>query len=105
LGKNAHTWSDFENRYIRAGIHRIGDALCYIEVGQEVLTEILLRLYSFHILIFILYILQKYDYFLRIHTKYAIFFIFLGKKGKEPLVSLKKGYTFSHKWRPSVYLC
>ena len=48
---------------------------------------------------------QKYDYFLRIHTKYAIFFIFLGKKGKVSLVSLKKGYTFSHKWRPSVYLC
>ena len=35
----------------------------------------------------------------------AIFFIFLGKKGKVPLVSLKKGYTFCHKWRSSVYLC
>ena len=49
LGDNAVVLEYIKNNP-DAGIHRIGDALCYIEVGQEVLTEILLRLYSFHIL-------------------------------------------------------
>ena len=48
LRHHAHTWSYFENGDFRTGIYGIGYRLGNIQVGQEMLTEVLLGSYLFH---------------------------------------------------------
>ena len=49
LCKHTHAWAYLEHWNVGTGIHRVGDAARYAEVGQEMLTEILFRSYTFHV--------------------------------------------------------
>ena len=48
LRQHTHTGSDLQNGQVRADVNGVGDATGYREVGQEVLTEVLLWSYLFH---------------------------------------------------------
>ena len=48
LREHTHARPNFEHGNVRTGIDGVGDAAGYREVGQEVLTEVLLRLYLLH---------------------------------------------------------
>ena len=49
LCEHTHTRPYLEDGNIWTGINRIGDGFGYIEVGQEMLAEIFLGSYAFHI--------------------------------------------------------
>ena len=44
LCEHSHPRSDFQDGQAGTGIHRVGDAPGDVQIGQEVLTEILFRL-------------------------------------------------------------
>jgi hypothetical protein len=48
LSHYSHSGTNLKHRYVRTSIHRVGDALSYIQISQEVLTEIFLRSNLFH---------------------------------------------------------
>ena len=49
LGHHTHTRTNFQNRNVWTCINGIGYLFSDIQIGQEVLTEILLRTYLFHL--------------------------------------------------------
>ena len=48
LSHYSHSGANLKHRYVRTSIHRVGDALSYVQISQEVLTEIFLRSNLFH---------------------------------------------------------
>ena len=49
LRKHAHAGAHFKHGQARAGVHRVGYRLGNVQVGQEVLPEVLLWSYLFHV--------------------------------------------------------
>ena len=59
LGQHAHAGAYLQDGQCRAGVHRVGDALGDVEVGQEMLSEILFRSYFLHCALFLAANLSK----------------------------------------------
>ena len=83
LCHDTHPWSYLQYRKIRTSIYSVGYCLGDVQVGQKVLTEILLRSYLFHgdkITIFFSFIQKKAD---RIHIRSTF-----------TMLSLQKSFRF-----------
>ena len=48
LREHTHTWPNFQNGDAGTGVNRVGYAAGDVQVGQEVLAQILFRLYLLH---------------------------------------------------------
>ena len=48
LGEHTHSRAHFQHRDVGARVYSVGYAPCYVEVGQEVLAEVLLWFYLLH---------------------------------------------------------